>query len=145
MGESKRVQTSLIILRSASGVIRSLRHVAIENAVAIQVGDVVVNHFGQIDRGEKIRLLGIEADAIDPADVDYRDVERLVLFVFGRAIPAAIARIEVEIAEVPGPADEGADQLPFEIGDSPLFSVGKELKCPATKDLKDARGGSRCP
>jgi len=33
----------------------------------------------------------------------------------------------------------------YDFSGSPLFSVGKALKCPTTKDLKDARSGAACP
>jgi hypothetical protein len=48
---------------------------------------------------------------IDPVDIEDGDVKALVLLVFQRSIDLAVAVVEIEIAQMAGPACQRADQM----------------------------------
>ncbi len=110
-----RAETDPIDAGTAVAMIQGIGDVAIEAPVAVHVGGIVARDLRQMDRAHEFRRFRVDTDAVDPVSIDDGDVEGFVGLVFERTVDLAVVRIEIEIAKMSGPADQGANQLAVEV------------------------------
>jgi hypothetical protein len=94
-------------------MIGRLRDIAVEFAISVQVGRVVRRHLRQVNRAENSRRPRVEADAVNPVTSNRSDIETPGPSCTRASHTPAVARIEIQIAEVTGPADQRAHELPW--------------------------------
>ncbi|MNI29600.1 hypothetical protein D3C73_834200 [compost metagenome] len=96
-------------------MIARVRRIAVKPPVAVHVGGVIASDLGQMDRPEQIAATGLDPDLIQARDIDHRDVEGLVRLVLQRTVQPAVDRVERQIAQMAGPADQRPDQPPLKV------------------------------
>src|SRR5690606_37573756 len=111
----RRTEADTVDAGAAIAVIRCPRDVAIEHAVAIHVGGVVAGDLREIHGTQDVAFGTTDADAANLVNIQDSNIEGFVCLVFARAVDLVGVRVEVQVSQMAGPANKGADQVAMDV------------------------------